>query len=320
MIYSYSEILRTYVSKIGFGCWGIGGSTTKVPSYGIVDRGDSIRSIRRAIHNGINYFDTSPIYGEGESERVLGKALTRDRSEVILATKVGRLPGGEFDFSIMNIRESVYKSLKRLNTDYIDILQLHDPLPNRESITSDLVTTLEKLRESGLVRHFGVSVKNPADAKSFVTPPFYFVQLNFNLIDQRAIDIDIFETCRRNGIEVITRTPLAFGFLTDRFSSQSSPFFHSNDHRSHWSAAQLTKWADSPNKFRAITNALNISIVSLALKFAISQKGTVCTLSGMMNADEVSINAAHVSDSKELSLSDIMQIRQIYETNTFFLR
>jgi len=318
MIYGYSETLKKNVSKLGFGCWGIGGSTLRMPGYGSIDRVDSLRAIRRAVHEGINFFDTSPIYGEGESELLLGKALGGDRSEVTLATKVGKLPGGGFDFSTNTIRNSVHMSLKRLNTDYIDILQLHDPIPNGQSCTSELFTTLEELRDSGVVRYFGVSVKNPADAETFARSPFRFIQLNFNLIDQRAIDLDVFETCRRNDIEVITRTPLAFGFLSNRFASQSSQIFPSDDHRSRWSSAQIAKWVDSPNKFRTLTEGRDFSIVTLALKFAIYQKGTICTLSGMMNADEVSLNASYISDKNELDSKDVIEARRIYRINTFF--
>jgi len=320
MNYTYSETLGKNISKLGFGCWGIGGSTSRTPGYGKVHPENSLNAIRQAIHQGINLFDTSPIYGDGESETILGMALGEDRTRITLTTKAGKLPNGESDFSELAVRNSLYNSLKRLNTDYIDIFQLHDPEPNEECITDDLLALLEKLRDSGLVRHLGISVKRPADMTFLLKTPFRFVQLNFNLVDQRALDDEIFEISQRSGIEIITRTPLAFGFLTEKFNTQTPLLFQEDDHRSKWSSDQIDRWADSPNKFRALTVDRNLSIVQLALKFSISQKATLCTLSGMMNADEVKENVAHLSGNIKLESNDIEEIRHVYRTNTFFLR
>ena len=116
-----------YISEIGFGSWGIGGLTPGNSSYGKTDDKVSSRSLLSAFEHGINFYDTSNIYGEGNSEVLLGKTFNKVRDKVIIATKCGMVNStGLQDFTINELDKSVNASLKRLQSDYIDLIQLHD--------------------------------------------------------------------------------------------------------------------------------------------------------------------------------------------------
>ena len=119
------------VSEIGFGAWGIGGKHSNVVAYGEVDDKESIKALRLAYDRGVNFFDTSDLYGNGHSEKIISKAFREIRDKIIIASKGGTLPHtGLFmpqDFSENYLNKAIEKSLKRLRTDYIDIYQLHSP-------------------------------------------------------------------------------------------------------------------------------------------------------------------------------------------------
>ena len=202
------------VSEIGFGAWGIGGGDY---AYGKTDDKESVAALEYAFDNGINFYDTSDCYGQGHSEHLIGKTFRSRRDDVIIATKFGfYLQNKKYvqDFSVKNLTESIHNSLKRLQTDYIDLYQLHSP---EISIlgNSDLLSELKKLQQQGKVRFIGVSLCSPREAlvaiKSY---GFKSVQVNFNLIDQRAFDDGLFDLAVDDKVGVICRTPLCFGFLT----------------------------------------------------------------------------------------------------------
>src|SRR5207249_10447963 len=116
------------ISEIGFGAWGIGGASAGAVSYGPTDDGESLRALRRAFDLGVTFYDTADLYGHGHSEQLIGAAFRDIRTRVVLATKVGFLaPYGPQDFSPRHVRTALEGSLRRLQTDYVDVYQLHNP-------------------------------------------------------------------------------------------------------------------------------------------------------------------------------------------------
>ncbi len=217
------------VSALGLGCWAIGGPfwAEGAPlGWGEVDDAESIRAIHFAVNNGINFFDTANVYGAGHSERVLGQGLAHRRPEVIIATKFNAVFDEETrevtgaDATPEGIVSACEASLKRLNTDYIDLYQFHDngfpatdALPIRE--------TLEKLVQVGKIRTYGWSTDFPDRAEVFANGAnCAAIQLQLNVLDDNP---EVISVCENYRLSAINRGPLAMGLLTNKYSADTKP-------------------------------------------------------------------------------------------------
>ena len=204
------------VSEIGFGAWGIGGTAAGATSYGPTNDVVSRKALDCAFEEGINFFDTSNVYGDGHSEALIGQAFKKKRSQVLIATKVGLVKYGQAtNFSIKNLSSSFEASLKRLQTDYVDILQLHNPSLDSIEPIHKIHAWIDQLKNQGKVRAFGVSVRSPADGLWVIDKlKVQSLQVNFNLLDHRVIDSGLIKNSEENQVSLIARTPLCFGFLS----------------------------------------------------------------------------------------------------------
>lgn len=303
------------VSEIGFGAWGIGGD-----SYGITDDSESIRALRLSFDKGINFFDTADIYGAGRSERIIGKALKAVRDKIIIASKVGVLDysGRNMaqDFSVDHIKRSIEGSLRRLQTDYIDLYQLHSPHVDVLS-NDEILETLVDLKMAGKARVIGISVRSPRDGIFAISKRiFETIQVNFNMIDHRLLDDGLLEFSQDQEIAIIARTPLCFGFLSGKILHDKE--FGLEDHRAHWSKEQLKIWAESIDKFKSLYTARAWTPVHLSLKFCLAFKGIPTVIPGMTKCSHVEENAA-ASDIDPLSPEELAVIRDIYKASVFFV-
>jgi aryl-alcohol dehydrogenase-like predicted oxidoreductase len=217
------------VSAVGFGCWAIGGqftdSATGAPvGWGETDDAESAAALRRAFELGITFFDTADVYGTGHSERILGQALAGHRDAVVIATKFGNTfdPGRRTitgqDASASHIRRACTDSLRRLDTDRIDLYQLHiGDLPIAQA--EDVVGTLEELAADGLIRSYGWSTDDPKRAAVFATGPHCAaVQHEINVLDDAPEMLDACDAC---DLASINRGPLAMGLLTGKYTAAS---------------------------------------------------------------------------------------------------
>jgi aryl-alcohol dehydrogenase-like predicted oxidoreductase len=215
------------VSAMGLGCWAIGGpfwAGGDAVGWGEVDDNESIRAIHRALHLGVNFFDTADVYGTGHSERVLGRALAGHRDQVVIATKFGntfdettrQIIGS--DVSSEYIRQACEASLQRLNTDYIDLYQFHlnDYDPNQAGAVRDV---LEELVAEGKIRQYGWSTDFPERARVFAEGPnCTTVQHQMNVLDNAGPMIAL---CEQLDLASINRGPLAMGLLTGKYRADS---------------------------------------------------------------------------------------------------
>ncbi len=215
------------VSAMGLGCWAIGGPFWRgdwAVGWGEVDDDESIRAIRRALDLGITFFDTADVYGTGHSERVLGRALAGRRDQVVIATKFGptsdestrQITGA--DASPEYIRRACEASLKRLNTDIIDLYQFHlgDYDLDKAGAVRD---TLEALVGEGKIRHYGWSTDSPERARVFAEGPnCSAAQFQMNVIDDAASMVAL---CEELNLAGINRGPLAMGLLTGKYKAGS---------------------------------------------------------------------------------------------------
>jgi aryl-alcohol dehydrogenase-like predicted oxidoreductase len=229
------------VSALGLGCWAIGGPWTledEVTGWSHVDDSESIRAIHFALDAGVNFFDTAANYGAGHSERVLAKALAGRRDKVVIATKFGYVVDErerhvkESQDVPGRIRQECEDSLRRLNTDCIDLYQFHvdeyDP-----ARAGEVREILEDLVKEGKIRWYGWSTDNPEGARVFAqgehcTAIQHFLNLMWELPTLPAM----LSTCEQYDLASINRTPLAMGNLSGKFNLDTK--FPDDDVRHNW--------------------------------------------------------------------------------------
>jgi len=307
------------VSEIGFGAWGIGGVANGAIGYGPTDDEESKRALRRAYDLGVNFYDTSGLYGYGHSEHLIGEVLKDVRDKVIITTKVGFLDAaGSQDFSPKHISQSLEASLKRLQTDYVDLYQLHSPSIDAVGQDDGILSALRSLEQKGSVRAIGISVRSPDDGLIAINRfGFSCIQINFNLVDQRALSDGLFDLCGQRNVGVIVRTPLCFGLLTGRYSSVSK--FGPGDHRNSWSSAQMARWANAGPLFAAaLTEKEGQNPAQLALRFCLSYPTVSTVIPGMLTKEEVEENVL-ASQMGPFSEQELRKLEQIYQEKTFFV-
>lgn len=216
------------VSPVGFGCWAIGGPFTgvegKPAGWGEVDDAESLAAIDRALELGVTFFDTADVYGAGHSEEVLGRALAGRRDRAVIATKFGNvfdIPSRTItgtDISAAYVRSACDASLRRLNTDHIDLYQCH--VGNLElSDVDGLLATLEDLVAAGKIRAYGLSTDDPARAAAFAAGRHCVaVQHELNVLSDTPAMLDL---CAEHQLTSINRGPLAMGLLSGKYTAQS---------------------------------------------------------------------------------------------------
>ncbi len=258
---------------------GLGGAWIGVTDGSVSDR-QALRTVYAAIEAGIDYIDTSPLYGA--SEQRIGRAL-RDglRQKVVLATKTGTRRERPYDYSGDATRWSVEKSLKALGTDHLDVVLIHDP-KNAESFFAQgaALDTLESMRASGWLRYIGIGVRDLEILAECIRSDRFDVILTFmecNLISQRAQDT-LLDLAKKRGIAVINGSPLHMGLLANvnRPASDSSA-------SKRWPQEDLLR----AEKLRSWSAAQGIDLVALALQYSMAQEGVALTLNGARSPQEV---------------------------------
>ncbi|MGV3523540.1 MAG: aldo/keto reductase [Candidatus Sericytochromatia bacterium] len=305
------------VSEIGFGAWGIGGVHPDAPpAYGETDDRQSLEALASALDHGITFYDSSDLYGLGHSERLLGQAFARRRSEVVLASKLGYTGQGQAqDFSSDRVRRCLENSLERLQTDYLDLYQLHDAGPDTLERYPDLPALLQTLRDEGLIRAFGISLRTPDDGiKLLDSADWDCLQLNFNLVDQRLLHSPLLERCQQRGIGLIVRTPLCFGFLTGQYAPDTR--LPAGDHRQRWPQAQLQRWHEAITLFRQDLSLSEYSDAQFALAFCLSYPISTC-IPGMLSSQQVHENA-QAGVLPPLTPDQRVRLESIYQQHSFY--
>ena len=306
------------VSEVGFGAWGIGGRTAGDTSYGDTDDAQSLRALHRALDLGITFFDTSSAYGSGHSEVLIGRAVAGHRHKAVIATKAGYDDWTQSpDFSATAIRRSAERSLTRLGTDYLDVLQLHNP-PAEVLALGEATDVLAALLSEGKIRSWGISAKNPAgavDALRVANAPI--VQANFNMMDVRVVTEGLLREATTRGAAFIARTPLCFGFLTGNIDR--STVFAAGDHRAAWSRAQLDNWIDGARDLiSAVAATPGREAVLSALRFCLSFDAVSCVIPGILHAHEAETNA-EASRLGALPTNAVETVLAINQKRNFFV-
>ena len=306
------------ISEIGFGAWGIGGLTAGKTSYGKTDDAISRAALNTALELGINFFDTANVYGNGHSERLIGELIAaQGRDAVIVSTKVGCTDYQEpLDFAPDAITSSLHASLQRLGCEMIDLLMLHDPLPDTPRL-DETFERLTELQRGGKIRAIGVSLRTPDHIPIFLNS--YNIdafQVNFNLLDQRLVTGPGLARALASNTAVIARTPLCFGFLSGQIDASSE--FDKSDHRSRWSPRQIEMWRSGSSLYaERLTDSGRQTLVQAAIRFCLSFDSVVSVIPGIMTPAEAS-ESASASGLGSYSEYELADIREIYDTNAFF--
>lgn len=303
------------VSEVGLGTWEIGGC------WGNVSTADAKNLLKEALDKGINFFDTSDVYGDGRSEKFLGELIKNSSEKIYVTTKSGlRLqPFVPDDYNIINFEKFVDRSLKNLGVEQIDLLQLHCP-PSELCSKKEVYEMMDILVNKGKIAHYGVSVFKIEEALQAIQfPNVKSIQLVFNIFRQRPAEKFLLEAKKRN-VAIIARVPLASGLLTGKINLNTK--FPPNDHRNFnfegksfdigetFSGVNFEKGLAAVEKLKKLVPK-NFSLSDLALKWILSHKEVTVVIPGATNKKQVSSNAK-VTDLKDIS-TIMPQIKNIYE-------
>jgi aryl-alcohol dehydrogenase-like predicted oxidoreductase len=314
----YRELGRTgwNVSEISFGAWAIGGS------WGAQDDKESMATLHRAIDLGINFIDTADVYGDGRSERLVAQ-LRRERPEkIIVATKAGRRlsPHVADGYDAKNLTAFVERSLKNLETDSLDLLQLHCP-PTEVYYRPEVFEALDGLVEAGKLKHYGVSVEKVEEAlKAIEFPKVQSVQIIFNMFRHRPAEL-LFSEAKRREVGLIIRVPLASGLLTGKLAAESK--FEKDDHRQYnqkgaaFDRGETFSGVDYEAGLRAVEEfrghvAAGATMAQWALRWILMFDAVTCAIPGARRPAQVEDNA-RAADLPALSEAEMAAVRNIYE-------
>lgn len=314
----YRELGRTgwKVSAISFGSWAIGGT------WGSVDDKESMAALHKALDLGVNFFDTADVYGDGRSERLLAR-LRKERSEKFhIATKAGRRldPHVASGYNRQNMTAFVERSLKNLETDAIDLLQLHCP-PTEVYYMPEVFGVLDDLVKAGKVRYYGVSVEKVEEAlKAIEYPNVQTVQIIFNIFRQRPADL-FFGEAQRKKVGILARVPLASGLLTGKLTTAST--FEADDHRSfnrHGEAfdrGETFSGLDYEAALRAVEALRPLvpdgqTMAQLALRWILLFPEVTCAIPGAKRPAQAEENIA-AADLPPLTRQTMATIRRLYD-------
>ncbi|MFO8036905.1 MAG: aldo/keto reductase [Anaerolineales bacterium] len=277
------------VSEIGFGLWAAGGDV-----WGPTDDEEILNAIDYALDHGVNFFDTADVYGGGHSEELLGKAMAGRRDQFIVATKIGWLDfdgeeGKSAYTSVEKLIAGVESNLKRLNTDYIDVIQSH--IDFRDPTMEIFLEGFQKLEKAGKVKAYGVSTSDFEYLKAFNQDgKCSTLQIDYSILN-RTPEKEILPYCQENQIGVIVRGALAMGILTGKFSPQTR--FPEGDFR--------RRWHENEDEYEVFLNDLDIvdqlrplvedrSLAQLALQFVISHPAVTTVIPGIKNVEQAEAN------------------------------
>jgi aryl-alcohol dehydrogenase-like predicted oxidoreductase len=295
------------VSSIGLGCMGMS------EFYGIGDDDQSIRVIHRSIHLGCNFLDTADMYGMGQNELLVGRAIADRRKDVILATKFGNLRAPDGAFLGVNgkpeyVRQSCEGSLKRLGTDVIDLYYQHRVDPNTP--IEETVGAMADLVRQGKVRYLGLSEASAQTIRRAAkVHPISALQTEYSLWT-RDVEAEILPTCRELGIGFVAYSPLGRGFLTGKYKKPDD--FPTDDRRHRFPRFQgenFQKNIDLVEKLEKMAAAKKCTASQLALAWVLSRGPDIVPIPGTkkMNYLEENIAGARV----RLTAADLAEIDRV---------
>jgi aryl-alcohol dehydrogenase-like predicted oxidoreductase len=292
------------VSEISFGAWQLGNDD----DWAGMDDATALALVHEALEQGVNLFDTAPNYAATNSERLLGEALRGRRDQVVLVSKFGHPPDGPKDFSVARFRTSLDESLRRLRTDHLDVLLLHNPPAAMYGGGDPLWDELEKARREGRIRRYGASLDFAAEAEACLANTGSEVcEVLFNIFHQ---DIRrAFPLFRRRQTGVIVKVPLDSGWLTGRFGTGTG----FDGVRARWTREQVEQRAALVARLSWLT-ADGAPLARQALAYVLSYDEVSCAIPGVRSRAQLLDNVA--AAGRTLPDADRRRLEELWDEAT----
>jgi aryl-alcohol dehydrogenase-like predicted oxidoreductase len=314
----YRELGRTgwKISEISFGAWAIGAG------WGSVDDQESMAALHRAVDLGVNFIDTADVYGDGRSERLIAR-LRRERSEtLVVATKAGRRlsPHTADGYNAENLTRFVERSLRNLETDCLDLVQLHCP-PTEVYYRPEVFTALDDLVKAGKIRYYGVSVEKIEEAlKAIEYPGVQTVQIIFNMFRHRPAEL-FFPQAKQRKVGILARVPLASGLLTGKMTRETT--FPSDDHRNYnrygqsFDRGETFSGVEFETGLRAVEELKTLmpdgaTMAQLALRWILMFDAVSCAIPGAKRPGQAEDNV-RAADLPPLTDAQMTKVEEMYD-------
>ncbi|MGP4069127.1 aldo/keto reductase [Halobacillus sp. B29] len=289
------------VSEVGFGAWQLGNEK----DWGKMSDNEAIDLVKAAKDSGCNFFDTAPNYGAGKSEELLGQALKGKRDQVVISSKCGHHPNDEQNFDPERLIASVEDSLRRLQTDYLDSLLLHNPPFSSLHGNSPQFEVLQKLKDEGKIRAFGASVDTGKEMAELLNQTeSQVIEVMFNLFHQEPADA--MSSAHEQGVGVITKVPLDSGWLTGKYDANST----FSGIRSRWSAEEIERRGTLVEQVRRIVGN-DYSMVQAALRFILSYREVSVIIPGAKNISQLNHNLS--ASEGVLPMQMVKELKDFWE-------
>ncbi len=304
------------VSPVSFGAWAIGAD------WGKVDDRESMAALQRAVDRGVNFIDTADVYGDGRSERLVPE-LRKQRSETIyVATKAGRRlnPHTTEGYNRENLTAFVERSLKNLQTEALDLLQLHCP-PTKVYYRPEVFGVLDDLVKAGKLRYYGVSVETVEEGlKALEYPNIQSVQIIFNIFRQRPAEL-FFEQAKKHKVGILARVPLASGLLTGKLRKDTT--FSRDDHRLYnrhgeeFDRGETFSGVDYETGLGAVEELRKLvppgmTMTQFALRWILMFDAVTCAIPGAKNPQQEEDNV-RAGELPPLSDETMRAVKEIYD-------
>jgi aryl-alcohol dehydrogenase-like predicted oxidoreductase len=306
------------ISEISLGTWQVGGKWGEPFSHATADR-----ILNDAVDAGINFIDTADVYGDGESEKAVGR-LVRSRSErVYVATKCGRRlqPHTAEAYQPAALRGFVEDSLRNMGLETLDLVQLHCP-PTEVYYRPEIFEVFDRLKEEGKILNLGVSVEKVEEGlKTIEYPNVTTVQVIFNMFRQRPAEL-LFKEAQRRNVGLIVRVPLASGLLTGKFSAQTT--FAPDDHRNFnrdgeaFDKGETFSGVDYNTGLAAVEELKKlfpgqVSLAQQALRWILMFPEVSCIIPGASRPEQLAANL-QTEKVPELSVEQMAAVREVYNS------
>ena len=290
------------VSEIGLGTWQLAN-----PDWGVSDKNEALQIVQKSLEAGCTFFDTAPGYGGGRSEELLGEGLKSVRKDVIICTKFGHTAEGKTDFSTEAIRPSLEASMKRLQTDFLDIVLMHNP--PREMMDGRIASQyeeFEKLKTEGIIREYGVSLDWREELELVLdTTQSNAAEVFFNALYQETLPA--YQKAQDRGMGLIIKVPLDSGWLSGKYRAN-----HKFDGvRDRWSPDVLERRSILVEKFAELVPE-GTSMAQAALQFVLAQPQVSTVIPGAKSVGQALSNFA--AAEKQLSSETVQAMHDLWTT------
>jgi aryl-alcohol dehydrogenase-like predicted oxidoreductase len=309
---------NTQISEVGLGCWQLGGLC-----WGDLDEERAFEIMQASVDQGVTFFDTADVYGEGRSETLIGSFLKKHPHDIFVATKLGRFaqPGWPYNFSRKTMTQHTEASLARLGVEALDLTQLHC-IPTKVMQQGEVFDTLRGLKAAGKIKAFGASVESMDEALICLEQDgLASLQVIFNIFRQKPIR-SLFAKAKDKGVAIIARVPLASGLLTGKLSVDTD--FAENDHRRFnkdgecfnvgetFAGLPFAKGVALAEQIKTLVPA-ELSMAQMALRWILDHEAVSVVIPGASKAEQARANAA-ASELTPLAPELHAQLASLYKT------